>query len=147
MMWSNLFDGTTRVQMKANRLLLLAAFFCLVNAGSVAAADNRKPGTVKMAATLQRIAAQANPMENPFLNRGRVAAMRAAMAANTNMGSSPEMQFRFGAELLNAGENENALAAFNRVESLGRSTGSWNTENEINVGLNKALCYLRMAEQ
>ena len=144
---SNSFQGTLRAQMNASRLLLFVAFLCLAITSAMAAADNRKPGTVKMAATLQRVAAQVNPMGNPFLNRERVAAMRAAMAANTNMASSPEMLFRFAAELLNAGENEEALAVFSRIEALGQRAGGWNAENEINVGLNRALCYLRMAEQ
>lgn len=110
-------------------------------------ADTRKPGTIKMAAMLDRLATQSNPMGNLFLSRERVAALRSAMAANPAMADSPAAQFQFATELLNAGENEKALQAFQRAEQLGRGDGSWNSHDEINGPLNQALCYLRMAEQ
>jgi len=115
--------------------------------GATVAADPRQPGTLKMAALLERLAQQSNPMGNLFLSRERVAALRSAIAANPAMTNSPETLFSFGSELLAAGENESALAAFNRVEQLSRATGSWKGQNEINVRLNQALCHLRMAEQ
>jgi hypothetical protein len=115
--------------------------------GPGAPADARKPGTLKMAALLERLARQANPMGNLFLSRERVAAMRAAMASNPAMANSPAVQFSFGTELLNAGENEKALATFSRVERLSRAAGDWQAENQVNVQLSQALCYLRMAEQ
>jgi len=100
-----------------------------------------------MAATLERIAAQSKPMENLFLSRERVAALRSAMSANPVMANSPELLFRFGTELLNAGENEQALETFNRVEQLSRGTGAWSSVNELNVRLNQAVSHLRMAER
>jgi hypothetical protein len=100
-----------------------------------------------MAATLERLAQQARPMDNPFLSRQRVAALRSAMAAKPGMTNSPEMLFTFGTELLNAGENRAALDVFDGVERLSQAAGGWNADNEINVRLNQALCYLRMGEQ
>jgi hypothetical protein len=100
-----------------------------------------------MAALLERLAQQTNPMGNLFLSRERAAAMRSAIAANPAMTNSPEMLFNLGSELLAAGENESALVAFKRVEQLSRAAGSWKDNNEINVRLNEAVCYLRMAEQ
>ncbi|HTD66372.1 MAG TPA: CRTAC1 family protein, partial [Candidatus Limnocylindria bacterium] len=63
------------------------------------------------------------------------------------MANSPELLFRFGTELLNAGENEQALETFNRVEQLSRGTGAWSSVNELNVRLNQAVSHLRMAER
>jgi hypothetical protein len=107
--------------------------------------DPRKPGTLKMAALLARLAGQVDPMGNPFLSRQRVAVLRAAMAADPAQTNSPSALFRLGDELLKAGENEAALSMFRRIEPLGRAAGTWEG-NEVNVRLNEALCYLRMAE-
>ena len=96
---------------------------------------------------LERLAAQCNPMANLFLSRERVAALRSAMTANPGMAESPAAQFQLGSELLNAGENENALEAFQRAEQLSRRDGSWKPQRELDVRLNQALCHLRMAEQ
>src|SRR5512146_1836329 len=101
--------------------------------------DPRRPGTLKMAALLERLAQQSNPMGNLFLSRERASAMRAAIKANPAMTNSPETLYNFGNELLNAGENENALGVFARVEELSRVANSWKGQNEINVRLNQAL--------
>lgn len=66
-------------------------------------ADTRKPGTVKMAALLDQLAGKSRPMNNQFLSRERVAAMRASLAANPALADSQEMIFKLGTELLNAG--------------------------------------------
>ena len=110
-------------------------------------ADLRKPGTVKMAGLLERLAQNVNPMGNPFLSRERVAALRAAIASNPAMTNDPAMLFKLGQELLNAGENEQALEMFNAAEQLSRAAGEWRGNNVVNVPLNQALCHLRMAEQ
>ena len=72
-------------------------------------ADTRKPGTVKMAALLDQLAGKSRPMNNPFLSRERVTAMRASLAANPATADSQEILFNLGTELLNAGENEKAI--------------------------------------
>ena len=54
-------------------LLLLAVLGTLTAVLAAPPADPRKPGTIKMAATLERVAARVNPMDNPFLNRQRAA--------------------------------------------------------------------------
>ncbi len=128
-------------------LAILAALFLLAPfVYSAPAPDTRKPGTIKMAAMIDRIAARANPMGNLFLSRERVAGLSAAIAANPALTNAPEMMFKYGSELLNAGQNEKALEAFNRVEQLGRATETFRDANEANVRLNQALCHMRMAE-
>ena len=126
--------------------LLLFAFAAFVAAAPVPG-DKRKPGTLKMAALLAQLAGKSRPMNNQFLSRERVAAMRATMVANPAMSDSPEMLFKLGTELLNAGENEKALETFERLEQSSRNADQWQGKNEINARLNQALCHLRMAEQ
>jgi hypothetical protein len=140
-MQHRLKSGVTLLFLAIASIVLLGVEFAL------AAPDPRKPGTIKMAALLERLATQGNPMGNLFLSRERVAALRAAMAANPTMANSPPANFQLASELLNAGENEKALEAFQRTEQLGRADGSWNSQAELNVRLNQALCHLRMAEQ
>jgi hypothetical protein len=125
---------------------MLLVALVLRSEAAPAPTDPRKPGTLKMAVLLERLAQEANPMGNLFLSRERVAALRSAMAANPALTNSPETLFNFGSELLNAGENEKALVAFNRVEQLSRTT-ELGKDNELNLRLDQALVYLRMAEQ
>jgi hypothetical protein len=100
-----------------------------------------------MAALLDRLARQVNPMGAMFFSRERVAALRAATAANPSLTNASGMLFNFATELLNAGENEEAFEMFGRVEPLSRAAGEWAEENEINIRLDQALCHLRMAER
>ena len=44
--------------------------------------DPRGPGTIEMARLLNQLAGQANPMENRFLNLGRVEVFRRALEGN-----------------------------------------------------------------
>lgn len=106
----------------------------------------RSPGTERMAALLEQLARRSNPMQNRFLSRGRVRGLLGAVATNLAAANSPEMHFRLGTELLNAGDNEAALQAFARVEELSRLQSQWTPANEINVRLNQALAHLRVAE-
>ena len=127
-------------------VLLVFAFAAFVAAAPVPA-DTRKPGTVKMALLLDQLAGKSRPMNHPFMNRERVAAMRATMAANPATSDSYQMLFNLGTELLNAGENEKALETFAQLERSSRRTGQWQGKDQINAILNQALCHLRMAEQ
>ena len=59
------------------------------------------------------------------------------------MTNDPALLFKFATELLNAGENEQALETVERVERLSQASGGWERADEINVRLNQALCHLR----
>jgi len=110
--------------------------------------DIRKPGTVRMAKLLARVASEAQPMQNRFLSRGRVAALRATIAAGASSEKLLELHFALGTELLQSGENEAALEQFQHLEkSIAQSGTGWHAQNRINVRLNQALAHLRMAEQ
>ena len=125
--------------------MLLAGATVYSGHTAVGPADARKPGTLKMAALLDRLARRADPMGNLYMNRERAAAMRAAMTANPALTNSAEMQFNFASELMNAGENESALAVFARLEELTRA--GRNKQNELSLRLGQAVSYLRLGEQ
>ena len=72
-----------------------------------------------MSERLLKIAAEADPMETPFLNReaaeifGRQ--LQAALAQNSPEDRSTKLvgpRFRYALELLNSGESEKAIAQF-----------------------------------
>ncbi|HEY0455356.1 MAG TPA: hypothetical protein VGE41_03215, partial [Verrucomicrobiae bacterium] len=114
----------------------------------VTSAEFSKPGTRKMAALLEKLASEAQPMENPFLSRQRVAALQTAFAQNPIMSNSPEMQFKYATELLNAGDNQTALDFFKHIEDFSRGKPDlWSAANQLNLGLDEAICYMRMGEQ
>jgi hypothetical protein len=101
-----------------------------------------------MAALLERLAAQAKPTENRYLSVGKVAVVRSNLAANPSLTNSTGFMFNFAVDLLNAGENQQALDTLKIVEQNGRGTPEFDAPaNRANFGLTKALCYLRMAEQ
>jgi hypothetical protein len=102
-----------------------------------------KPGTAKMAALLDQLVRKARPTENMFLSVERAAIMRAKVAAAPRTAESVPLHFGLGAELLNAGQNEAALAEFRLVEQLDRNP---TPVNRINTLLNQALSYMRMGE-
>ena len=131
---------------------LLVFVVAVLMAGTCAAQtltnDVRKPGTIRMANLLARVAREAQPMQNRFLSRGRVQALRNAIAGGPPLDKRLEMEFALGTELLQAGENEAALDQFAQLEKrVEQSPGGWQRENKINVRLNQALAHLRMAEQ
>jgi hypothetical protein len=129
-------------------------FLCLLAAGPLllwtaeAAADLPKPGTIRMAERLEKLAREVDPMANLFQSKARVGILRGQFAADPALTNSPERMFSLGTELLNAGENMQALAAFDSIAAMYQEKPQLSTPaNDINIGLNRALCYLRMAEQ
>lgn len=114
---------------------------------SAAAAPVTYPGTQRMAALLARLAAEANPMDNPFLSDRRAELLRRQAPADPEAASSVEWHYQFGTELLQSGANAEALAHFRKVEDLiVRHRLDSGTNSIINTRLNIALCHLREAE-
>jgi hypothetical protein len=154
-----MFAGTFHLVMQSRHItyrlcpgffLLLGLFSCtlLKLSGAEVPADPRKPSTIRLAEQLEKLARQTDPMANLFQSHARVAILRAQFAADQSLTNSPERLYSFGVELLNAGENEQALATFDQLEMCYRAKpGQRTASNDLNLGLNRALCYLRMAEQ
>lgn len=100
-----------------------------------------------MAALLDQLARQTTPQQNQFLTPEQVRLVREQLATNTVPATAIPLEFLLGSRLLQAGDNEAALAAFDRVDRLIQTLGiSQPAINSINLQLNRALAYLRQGE-
>src|SRR5687768_3270419 len=88
-------------------------------ASDVSAAVPR-PGTVKMAALLEEINRKndAVPMQNPFANDARAAAMRMQLTAMADPAERAYALANISVELLNAGDVDEALVAGTKAMTL-----------------------------
>jgi hypothetical protein len=100
-----------------------------------------------MAARLQRIADQVNPMDNPFLSQERAQALEAVLRSTTDPNQREVQLYHLAAELLNAGQNQEALHKF---EELGRMAEARDPRafqrNRTVLELKQALCWMRIGE-
>src|SRR5690349_864039 len=104
--------------------------------------DPRKPGTIRMAQRLADLAKCSDRASNPFLNEGRVAALRERLRSNPPASDLVKLRFNLGNELLAAGQNEEALQEYRWVEKTSLHQGTLVRENKVNILLNEALCHL-----
>jgi hypothetical protein len=116
-------------------------------AGSTAA-PAQPAGTQRMVELLQRVAREADPLKNPYLNTQRVAMMRRAAAENPAKWSHPNMRFQLAAELLFAGESEASLQQIEAIEQYVRETkATLRPEDARQLRDLKAIALFRIAEQ
>lgn len=122
--------------------------FCMMLTieGQSVSEDPRKPGTLWMAQRLAEMSKTANRAENPYLNEGRVAALQLALQKNPAGSELLRLRFTYGKELLASGKNEEALQEFRWVLETSTRDGTLSGQNKLNLWLNQALCYLRIAE-
>src|SRR6266481_623229 len=92
---------------------LFGAFPCLSDEPE---RDPRGPGTIRMAERLQKLAAQANPVNNIFLNSERVKHLQAEVVKTTEPSQLQSLRFSLACELLDSGQNTEALQEFEAVE-------------------------------
>src|SRR5215470_5754361 len=85
------------------RLLLLVFATVWVAHGDEAKPDPRGPGTIKMAKTLQEVAAAENPVNNIFLNTERAELIRKELA-KPSAKQKRELRFSLATELLDSGQ-------------------------------------------
>src|SRR5437773_7449993 len=78
--------------------------------------DVRGPGTLRMAERLQKLAEQVNPMKNRFLSIQRAQLLEPVVAATTDTKRRGDLTFLLASELLNAGQNAQALHLFEGLE-------------------------------
>ena len=109
--------------------------------------DPRGPGTIEMARLLNQLAGQANPMENRFLNLGRVDVFRRALEGNPEPERELQARFQLATELLQVNRLEEALVEIRRVRSMAKALEMPLLEvNDINLSLREALCHMRRGE-
>ena len=116
-------------------------------AAPVESVDPRTPGTLRMVMLLDRMAREANPMQNRFMSPDRVRHLQRAMATNPPPDQLLSLQFDLASELLNAGRNGEAFLEFQKFEERLRLRGEpARGKNRINILLNEAVCHLRDGE-
>ncbi|MFM7554045.1 MAG: hypothetical protein ACKPAH_01910, partial [Verrucomicrobiota bacterium] len=109
--------------------------------------DPRGPGTLEMARRLETLARQADPMQNRFLNLGRVEAFQRALRSNPEPERELEVRYQLATELLQVNRLEEALEQIRRVRSTAKALEMPLMEaNDINLSLREALCHLRRGE-
>ena len=105
--------------------------------------DPRGLGTIRMADRLQKLAAQANPANNIFLNPERVKLLQAEVAKATDPTQLQIMKFSLASELLDSGQNVEALQEFEAVEqALKTSNPQAYLGNWTKLKHKEALCWM-----
>src|SRR5258706_148453 len=109
--------------------------------------DPRGPGTIRMAGRLQKLASQANPVNNIFLNSERVKLLQAEVAKTTEPSQLQSMRFSLATELLDSGQNMEALQEFEAIEqALKTSNPQAYLGNWTKIKHKEALCWMRIGE-
>jgi VCBS repeat protein/ASPIC/UnbV protein len=142
-----------RSSIGASLALALAAAWPTRMLGAVAKVTSSTPSggqaesTRRMAALLQKIRMDADPMQNAFRNTERISLLRAALAQATDPQKKAVMMVQISDELLQAGQPMEALSEIDEMERLVQANGL-PTEEQIQYKLMsfKALCHLRAGE-
>ncbi len=119
-------------------------------AAKIAAAMLKEPeSTRRMAALLQQIIHDADPMRNPYRCAEQVKLSRATLATATDPQKIIMLRIQLAQQLLNTGQPEEALVENETVERLMKQNNVPVEDVHILPDLLyvRALCYLRMGEQ
>ncbi len=115
--------------------------------GEEARRDARGPGTIRMAERLQKLAQQVNPMNTIFLSDESVKLLQAELATTTDPKQRQERTFALAFELLNAGQNAEALHQFEELEKTMKALDPQGyLRNRTNLRMKEALCWIRIGE-
>jgi hypothetical protein len=109
--------------------------------------DPRGPGTIRMAERLQKLAAQADPVKNIFLNAERARLLQTEVAKVADPGQHLGLQYSLACELLDSGQNTEALEQFERAEQefKGYRPEAFQ-RNWSKLKFKQALCWMRIGE-
>jgi hypothetical protein len=109
--------------------------------------DPRGPGTIRMAARLDQLASQANPVNNIFLNAERAKMLRSEVARATDPQQLQTLRYSLASELLDSGQNTEALQEFEGVEqTLKQTNAEIHRRNWARLKYKEALCWIRIGE-
>ena len=119
------------------------------------AAPYLAPSTKRMAERLEKIAREADPLQNPFLNHGAAEIFGRQLKEaldNPSPTNTPArlvgMRYKYALELLNAGESANAVEQFTQLQdSIETNHLALSDDKVALVRMNTALAYLRLGEQ
>jgi hypothetical protein len=128
-------------------LAVLLALVVLAAGWSWTAANGDTGGTGGMAARLRRLADEADPKANQFMNSVRAKILEQEVATRAGA-ATPPLMMELGKELLNAGRTTDAIAQFERIEALARAQGldprmkAW-----AELRMQQAIAQLRLGEE
>jgi hypothetical protein len=109
--------------------------------------ERRGPGTLSMAERLEKLAQKANPVNNIFLNAERAKLLQAEVAKATEPQQLQGLRFSLACELLDSGQNTEALQQFEAVEqALKISNQEVFRRNWGKLKHKEALCWMRIGE-
>ena len=101
-----------------------------------------------MAALLERIAREVNPLAAPFLSRERAGMMGERLRLMGDRDEAVDLRRQYAIELLNAGRSLDALKEFAAYEQfLLKNSPALLARNRRLLRTFQAMCYLRLAEQ
>ncbi len=104
--------------------------------------------TKKMAALIQKIYREADPMKNPFRATDRLPLLRAREQAQKDPVLRLNLKMQIADNLLQQGDTEGALHAYEECEAFMKEYSlSPNEEMKVTLLTSKAMCYLRAGEQ
>jgi hypothetical protein len=117
-------------------------------AAKIAAAILKEPeGTRRMAALLQQITRDADPMRNPFRSSDQIPLLRARIAQTTDFGPLMDLRLQLVQALLMSGLPDEALKENQAIIGLVRQYDPQDKKLLPQLLTTNALCYLRMGEQ
>ena len=136
---------------RRNASLLLSVLSMLLGAQTGlcddAQPERRGPGTIRMAERLEKLAQQANPVNNIFLNSERVKLLKAEVAKETEPQQLQGLKFSLACELLDSGQNTEALQEFEAVDqALKGSNPQAYARVWGRLKHKEALCWMRIGE-
>lgn len=119
--------------------------FCTV---SPEALEKMAPSTRKMAFLLERLARQMKPRNSIFMNRERASLFKQDIGNSTNEVQRAQLQALYALELLNAGNSEEAVEAFQTAQRMAQPhAGTFGEPFMASLVHYEAVGYLRIAEQ
>src|SRR5439155_15086939 len=128
----------------------------LAGAKLVVAAPYLAPSTKRMAERLEKIAQEADPLQNPFLNHRAAEIFRKQLEEilqrtgdnAATPGQIAAARYKYAYELLHAGESEAAVREFEALRSfIAEGKVNLTPDKLALVRLNTMVSYLRLGEQ
>jgi hypothetical protein len=109
--------------------------------------ERRGPGTIRMAERLEKLSQQANPVNNIFLNPERAKLLEAEVGKATDPQQLQILKYSWACELLDSGQNAQALQEFQDVEQ-GLKTSNPQAYGRFwgKLKHKEALCWMRIGE-
>ena len=115
--------------------------------GSSTAGATQPESNRRMAALLEKITREADPLRNPFRNREQAAILSALKAQTTDPAKLVQIRIRLAVQLLDSGDANGALKEYDAIQQYMEDNNVPHKERrEVEWMTFKAVCYMRMGE-